>query len=196
MRIAVLILALAAISCSDSPVSATTTPAEQLQGDWEATGFPGDQPDGAEIYITISIKEDRFSFKLSVVTDEEPSVLLETIFQGIFSATEDSLTMLPDTPTEIRIDGLDIDTYLRKQFEDAGLEVPPDSVMAEIKSGYLFYQEDDFEPITTAYGLQGNRLTIDIDGEGTPVTFTRREDFLGLPTSAKPVTWGRFKNGR
>lgn len=187
MKTAALIMALATVSCSGSVLSATTTPAEQLQGEWEGT----DLPDGIEAYVTIS--EDRFTLRLSVVPDEgegEQPGLIETIIRGVFSATEDSLTLLPDAPTEILIDGLDVDIYLRKQFEDAGLEAPPDSVIAELMAEFLGDVED-YESLTTAYDLQGDRLTLSIDG--TPITLIRREE---MPTSAKTTTWGSFKSRR
>ena len=43
----------------------------------------------------------------------------------------------PAIVPEILVDGVDAETFIRRQFEAAGLEAPSDSVVTEIASEFL-----------------------------------------------------------
>lgn len=56
-------------------------------------------------------------------------------------------------PPEILVDGVDLETFIRQQFEYAGLEAPSDSVVTEIAS------EVSWEPLSRLRAATRSGLT-------------------------------------
>ena len=163
----------------------------QLQGEWG-----GHRENGAEFSITLG--DGEFSF--TVTTEVEEGLLAFTMvstMRGTWSASGDSLSLVPEGGWEILVDGLTVEEFVRKQFEDAGLEVPDDEAIAELVVEFRG-ETPPPEPALFLYQLDGDTLRL---GSGVAVClalgcpeieemiFSR----LSAPTSLKPVTWGIVK---
>ncbi len=74
----------------------------------------------------------------------------------------------------------------RKQFEDAGLDTPSDSTIAEIRNEFLG-EGPDIGPVTFAYVLEGNALLLSTDNESIALSRSR-------VTAVITTSWGRIKS--
>ena len=165
----------------------------QLQGEWG-----GHRENGAEFSITLGDGE----FSLTVTTEVEEGLLaftMESTMRGTWSASGDSLSLVPEGEWDILIDGMTVEAFIRKQFEDAGLEVPDDEAIAELIAEFRGDAPPP-EPALFLYQLDGDTLRLGVGAGvclalGCPdievMTFSR----LSVPTSVKPTTWGTVKRG-
>ena len=141
----------------------------------------------------LSVKDGQ-AFTLTItaeVSADDFSATLETVVEGTWSTGEDSisggniLSLLPTSEPEILVDGLDVETFVRKQFEDAGLDVPSDSVVVELANEFIG-EGPEFGPATFGYILEGDELSLSTDtGE---IVLTR-----SATTAVRTTTWGRVK---
>lgn len=156
----------------------------QLQGEWQGTFPEGEQ-------YRFAFTDDAFTMTILVeVSADVLEVTLETIVKGRYTATEDSLSLVPDGPPEILVDGVDAETFIRQQFEDAGLEAPTDSVVTEIASEFLGDPLPDYSPVTFGYVLEGDLLSLSTDtGE---IILSRVPE----ATTVQSMSWGRIKKRR
>lgn len=84
----------------------------------------------------------------------------ETIVKGSYTATEDSLSLVPDgPPRRSGVDGVDAETFIRQQFEVAGLEASCDSVVTVMASEFLG-TSFCLRVVTSCYVLDGDLLTL------------------------------------
>ena len=158
----------------------------QLQGDWSGTLDTGEA-------FNLSLAEDTFTLVITAeVSEDVLTVTLETIVKGTWSTVEDSvsgengLSLVPTSDPEVLIDGLDVETFIRKQFEDAGLDTPSDSTIAEIRNEFLG-EGPDIGPVTFAYVLEGNALLLSTDNESIALSRSR-------VTAVITTSWGRIKS--
>ena len=161
-----------------------STATAQLQGEWQGTFPEGEQ-------YRFAFTDDAFTMTIiAEVSEEVLEVTLETIVKGRYTATEDSLSIVPDGPPEILVDGVDAETFIRRQFEAAGLEAPSDSVVTEIASEFLGDPLPDYGPVTFRYVLGGDLLTLSTDtGE---IILSRVPEV----TTVESMSWGRLKRRR
>ena len=166
----------------------------QLQGEWG-----GHRENEAEFRITLG--DGEFSF--TVTTEVEEGLLaftMESTMRGTWSASGDSLSLIPEGDWDILIDGMTVEAFIRKQFEDAGLEVPDDEALAELIAEFRGDAPPP-EPSVFLYQLDGDNLRLGV-GEGVclalgicpeieVMVFSRFSD----PTSVKATTWGTVKRG-
>ena len=81
-----------------------STAKAQLQGEGHGT-FPE-----GEMY-RFAFSDDAFPRTLiAELSADVLEVTLETLEKGSYTATEDSLSILPDSPPEIQVDGVDAET--------------------------------------------------------------------------------------
>ena len=161
-----------------------STATAQLQGEWQGTF-----PEGAQYRFAFT--DDAFTMTiLAEVPTEVLKVTLETIVRGSYTATEDSLSLVPDGPPEILVDGVDVETFIRQQFEEAGLEAPSDSVVTEIAGEFLGDPLPDYGPVTFGYVLEGDLLRLSTD---TGELVLRRVPAM---TAVETTSWGRIKRRR
>ena len=165
----------------------------QLQGEWG-----GHRENEAEFRITLG--DDAFSF--TVITEVEEGLLaftMESTMRGTWTASGDSLILIPEGDWDILIDGMTVEAVIRKQFEDAGLEVPDDDALAELIAEFRGDAPPP-EPAVFLYQLDGDTLRL---GTGVAVCLA-----LGCPeievlvfsrldaaTSVTSTTWGEVKQG-
>ena len=161
-----------------------STATAQLPGEWQGTFPEGEQ-------YRFAFTDDAFTMTILVeVSADVLEVTLETIVRGSYTATGDSLSIVPDGPPEILVDGVDAETFVRRQFEDAGLEAPSDSVVTEIASEFLGDPLPDYGPVTFGYLLEGDLLTLSTDtGE---ILLSRVPE----ATTVESMSWGRIKRRR
>ena len=161
-----------------------STATAQLQGEWQGTFPEGEQ-------YRFAFTDDAFTMTILVeVSEDVLEVTLETLVKGSYTATENSLSIVPDGPPEILVDGVDVETFIRQQFEDAGLEAPSDSVVTEIASEFLGDPLPDYGPVTFGYVLEGDLLTLSTDtGE---ILLSRVPE----ATTVESMSWGRIKRRR
>ncbi len=161
-----------------------STATAQLPGEWQGTFPEGEQ-------YRFAFTDDAFTMTILVeISADVLEVTLETIVRGSYTATEDSLSIVPDGPPEILVDGVDAETFVRRQFEDAGLEAPSDSVVTEIASEFLGDPLPDYGPVTFGYLLEGDLLTLSTDtGE---ILLSRVPE----ATTVESMSWGRIKRRR
>ena len=161
-----------------------STATAQLQGEWQGTFPEGEQ-------YRFAFADDAFTMTILVeVSADVLEVTLETIVRGSYTATGDSLSIVPDGPPEILVDGVDVETFIRRQFEDAGLEAPSDSVVTEIAGEFLGDPLPDYGPVTFGYLLEGDLLTLSTDtGE---ILLSRVPE----ATTVESMSWGRIKRRR
>ena len=161
-----------------------STATAQLQGEWHGTFPEGEQ-------YRFAFTDDAFTMTILVeVSEDVLEVTLETLVKGSYTATENSLSIVPDGPPEILVDGVDVETFIRQQFEDAGLEAPSDSVVTEIASEFLGDPLPDYGPVTFGYVLEGDLLTLSTDtGE---ILLSRVPE----ATTVESMSWGRIKKRR
>ena len=96
------------------------------------------------------------------------SVTLETIVKGTWSTVEDSvsgLSLVPDGPPVILVDGVSPEQFIRNQFEDAGLDTPSDSTIADMRNEFLG-EGSEFGPVTFAYVMEtGDTIRVRLQNE-------------------------------
>lgn len=163
----------------------------QLQGEWG-----GHRENGTE--FRISLGDGEFSFTvITEVEEDQLAFTMESTMRGTWSASGDSLSLVPEGDWDILIDGMTVEAFIRKQFEDAGLEVPDDEAIAEL---IVEFRGDapPPEPALFLYQLEGDTLRLGVGvavclALGCPEIEVMIFSRLSVPTSVEKTTWGTVK---